>query len=104
MKTWKSTLVYCEGLALAGNSDWRLLNVKELESLADDSRYNPAIDTTFFPGTNVSVYWSSTSNAHNGLLRWGMIFLDGVVGNYYKPYVSYIRFVRRGQWLGDLVI
>ncbi|MDF1579125.1 MAG: DUF1566 domain-containing protein, partial [Desulfobulbales bacterium] len=62
---WESALAYCEGAALAGYSDWRLPNVKELESLTDDSRDNPAIDPTFFPDTYASYYWSSTSYASN---------------------------------------
>ncbi|MBI4687331.1 MAG: DUF1566 domain-containing protein [Nitrospirae bacterium] len=44
---WGSALSYCEGLPLGGKTDWRLPNVKELESLTDDTRYNdPAIDTS----------------------------------------------------------
>jgi hypothetical protein len=41
---------------LGGHSDWRLPNIKELESLTDDMRYNPAIDTTYFPNANASGY------------------------------------------------
>ena len=50
--TWEQALTYCENLTLAGDySDWRLPNRNELQSIVDYSRYNPAIDTTFFPDT-----------------------------------------------------
>ena len=35
---WPSALTYCEGLALAGHEDWRLPDVKELQSIVD---YDP---------------------------------------------------------------
>jgi hypothetical protein len=46
-RTWLNALAYCEGLNLAGRSDWRLPNIRELETLVDDSRYNPSIDPLF---------------------------------------------------------
>ncbi|MCB1161011.1 MAG: DUF1566 domain-containing protein, partial [Leptospiraceae bacterium] len=44
--TWTAAISYCEGLTLSGRSDWRLPNINELESLVDDSIYNPSINTT----------------------------------------------------------
>jgi hypothetical protein len=35
---WCAALSYCEGLTLAGSDDWRLPNVRELESLIDYGR------------------------------------------------------------------
>ena len=61
--SWGEALSYCEGLSLGGHSDWRLPNVRELESLTDDSRYYPAMDTSFFPDAHSSYYWSSTTDA-----------------------------------------
>ena len=65
--TWEQALTYCENLTLpaGGYSDWRLPNRNELQSIVDYSRYNPAIDTTFFPGTVASYYWSSTTYAYS---------------------------------------
>ena len=42
--------------AQAGTSGWRLPNVKELASLADKTRRNPAIDTTAFPATTINLF------------------------------------------------
>ena len=67
---WTSALTYAENLTLAGFSDWRLPNIKELQSLTD---YTLATATTaasavapvnrvLFPAatTPATAYWSST--------------------------------------------
>jgi hypothetical protein len=59
-RTWEEAITYCEGLELpAGQTDWRLPNVKELRSIVDNTLYHPSIDQTYFPGTSWH-YWSST--------------------------------------------
>ncbi len=72
---WIEALPYAEGATLAGHSDWRLPNVKELQSIVDytrapiSSRVEAAIDPTFSctPFVNEAgdddygYYWSSTS-------------------------------------------
>ncbi|WP_437594167.1 DUF1566 domain-containing protein [Sorangium sp. So ce1000] len=57
---WSDALAHCEGLDLAGKSDWRLPSAKELLSIVDDRRSGPAIDLEAFPGTPSDVFWSST--------------------------------------------
>ena len=94
--TWGSALSYCEGLSLGGNTDWRLPNIKELESITDDARYNPAIDTSFFPGANTSSYWSSTTYAVSPGHAWYVNFNFGNVYYYYKYSYYYVRCVRGG--------
>lgn len=96
-KTWDNALTYCEGLSLGGADDWRLPNVKELESLTDDARYNPALDTTYFPNANSSNYWSSTTYASNTLNAWYVNFANGYVYYNDKSNSSYVRCVRGGQ-------
>lgn len=69
--TWTGALSYAEGLTLAGHTDWRLPNIKELQSLVDYSlatALNPAsalapINRTMFPTatTPATAYWSSTA-------------------------------------------
>ena len=49
--------------AAAGGVPWRLPNVKELASLVDDSRVDPALDVQAFPGAPsgaASAYWTAT--------------------------------------------
>ncbi|MCX5793466.1 MAG: DUF1566 domain-containing protein, partial [Elusimicrobia bacterium] len=45
---WEGQITLCEGLSYAGFADWRLPNIKELQSIVDYSRQNPAINTTYF--------------------------------------------------------
>ena len=101
--TWDSALSYCENLRLpdnsSGNTDWRLPNIKELESLTDDTRYRPAIDTTFFPTAYASHYWSSTTGADDPYYAWVVLFSGGHVYGRNKHYFygSYVRCVRGGE-------
>jgi len=45
--TWQEALEYCENLSLAGHRNWRLPNVRELESIVDYGRHFPSIDPIF---------------------------------------------------------
>lgn len=96
--SWEEALTYCENLTLAGKSDWRLPNANELQSIVDNSRYNPTIDTTYFLGTVGADYWSSTTNAYStgytSQTAWCVFFYGGGVGDRYKTYPTYVRAVR----------
>jgi hypothetical protein len=96
---WGNALSYCQGLPLGGHYDWRLPNVKEIESLFDDSRINPAINTSYFPNVHTTRdYWASTSYAYAWAYAWGDNFYFGIFnGINDKSYSNYIRCVRGGQ-------
>ncbi|MEK7846656.1 MAG: DUF1566 domain-containing protein, partial [Nitrospinota bacterium] len=96
-RTWESAITYCEGLSLGSYTDWRLPNIKELKSIVDNTKYNPSIDTTYFPNTNSSIYWSSTTVADLTSYAWGVDFYDGYVYYDFKSYNGYVRCVRGGQ-------
>ena len=90
-RDWEEALFYAENLNLANKTDWRLPNVKELQSIVDYTRspqttdspaINPIFETTEIndPDGNIGQYpffWTSTTH------------LDGV-----NPYASgvYIAF------------
>ena len=96
--TWEQALTYCEdSLILAGYSDWRLPSKKELLSIVDYGTTNPSIDSTSFPNTNPSPYWSSVTSASNMSYAWYVSFSNGFVDNLYKSANFYVRCVRAGQ-------
>jgi len=74
---WEEALDYCESLKLGGRSDWRLPNVKELQSIVDLSRSGPAIDPVFDCGWDPFYFTSTTCVPLNHLdhawyVRFGM--------------------------------
>ena len=92
--TWSSAISYCEGLTLGGRSDWRLPNFNELGSIIDYTKSsNPTIDSTAFPNTQSSYYWSSNTYAQSTNSAWFVRFDNGYVGYDYKSGYSYVRCV-----------
>ncbi len=68
--TWENALTYADTLSVGGYIDWRLPNVKELQSICEETRYTPGIDTAFFKITNNKKYWSSTSIPNRTTQAW----------------------------------
>lgn len=59
---WENALAYAENLEFANYEDWRLPNIKELQSIVDYSGVYPAIDQNYFDiSDDDSYFWSSTS-------------------------------------------
>lgn len=61
---------------------WRLPNVRELASIVDRSRMNPAIDLVAFPATSSGWYWTSSPYAGDSVYAWAVGFDYGVVTSY----------------------
>lgn len=96
--TWAEALEYCKDLNLAGRTDWRLPNLKELSSIADLSRYSPAIYTIFEYYSVKDRYWSSTTEADYESRAMLIHFHDGGLSNGSKLEEEYyVRAVRGGQ-------
>ena len=105
--TWEQALDYCEDLNLGTRSDWRLPTIKELGSIVDLTRYNPSINTDFFPNTAASGYWSSNTRATYTDIAWQVDFgygHDELRNTKYNSY--YVRAVCTAQIVsyGDLTV
>ena len=68
--TWEQALYSADTLNFAGHSDWRVPNIKELQSINDESRINPSVNQTFFSGVTVEHFWSSTSLPNQPTKAW----------------------------------
>lgn len=67
--TWANALTTSNDLTLCGFSDWRLPNVREMESLSNVGVADGAafLNTQGFSGVESNIgYWTSTSNARPG--------------------------------------
>lgn len=60
-KEWQAAMTQCEISRLAGFEDWRLPNVKELQSIVDYSRHDPALNPVFEQQDPEGWFWSSTT-------------------------------------------
>jgi len=76
---WQSALEYCETMDFSGETDWRLPNIKELQSIVDYTRspditasaaIDPLFQTTSIINeagqTDYPYYWSSTTHVETG--------------------------------------
>lgn len=91
--TWQAALNRCNALSLATKT-WRLPNVNELRSIADYSKKNPAVNSTYFPGTLSAYYWSSTSYTQSPSNAWYVYMSDGLVNPFAsKSSTYYVRCV-----------
>ncbi len=109
--TWQEALRYCDRLDFAGNRDWRLPNVQELQSLVDWGRTGgdysdmyphpltddrAAIDPVL--GAERDFYWSGTSNTQEPQKAWFVVFWDGhSLGTQNKSEKHFVRSVRVWQ-------
>ncbi|MBH1989536.1 MAG: DUF1566 domain-containing protein, partial [Myxococcaceae bacterium] len=93
---WSSAQAYCAGLNLDGLS-WRLPNVKELSTLLDVrvAYPGPTINTTAFPSTPQSWFWTSTPySCTPPSVAWSVNFGGGSVNTYGISSANYVRCVR----------
>ncbi|MCP4757079.1 MAG: DUF1566 domain-containing protein [Proteobacteria bacterium] len=62
---WSDAISYCESIVIDGYTDWRLPNIKELQSIVDYSKQVPSLHSDFelpwtWPDPTDRIYWSST--------------------------------------------
>ncbi len=100
VRTWTEALGYCENLSLLGATDWRLPNVKELESTVDYTQ-TPLIAPVFFNGypAGYYYYWSATYGGDNGYdpyNAWTADYGYGQISPVATSETHYVRCVHGG--------
>ena len=90
-RTWADAKSYCPSVELEGTG-WRLPTSKELLTLIDYSRTNPAIDTVFV-GSSAS-YWTSSARSGPSGYAWYVGFGSGDSNNSEVGNTNRVRCVR----------
>jgi hypothetical protein len=108
-RTWDQALGDANGLQTGQHDlsdgskpgDWRLPNLRELQSLVDYGRYGPALpaDSPFtWEGLQMeSAHWSSTTGAYGSTSAWRVHFYDGFVDGGDKTSGMFVVCVRGGK-------
>ncbi|OIR24752.1 DUF1566 domain-containing protein [Bathymodiolus thermophilus thioautotrophic gill symbiont] len=96
MYNWKEALQLASNHSFASHNDWRLPNIKELNSLVARHCYSPSINLSFFPNTS-SPLWSSSPRANHSSNAW-RLHLDYGSDNYGdRNSAVFVRLVRSKQ-------
>ena len=96
-KSWSDAKAAASSMTLGSHTDWRLPTVRELLSLVDYERHDPAIDTTMFQCES-AWYWSSTPYAPSpGDYAWNVNFDNGYASWGLQSGSGFVRAVRVGQ-------
>jgi hypothetical protein len=94
--TWEQALSYADTLSLGGFNDWRVPNIKELQSINDETIINPSINTAFFTVSGPHHYWSSTSLPNQTTIAWYLDTQFGLTTYAVKTSKLYLLCVRGG--------
>jgi len=92
--TWEDALQYADTFQLAGYTDWRLPNIKELQSINDEKRGSPSINKTFFPTAITGKYFSSTTLPNQTTKAWYLDTQYGITTYQYKTVKLNVVLVR----------
>jgi len=91
--TYEEAEKFCGNLKAGKYNDWRIPTLKELSSIVDYTKYDPAILDGFSSGGSV-YYWSSTPYIGDSDKVWGINFKTGATDANGKNYTRHIRCVR----------
>jgi hypothetical protein len=100
--TWDQAVALSGATTFAGQSDWRLPNIRELQSIVDRSTSSPAINTAAFPNTPSSSFWSGSPYANYSYGAWYVYFDFGYVYSHDRSSDFSVLLVRGGQSFGLL--
>ncbi len=94
--TWEEALAYSRTIALAGKMDWRLPNIKELQSINDEKLSKPSFNKTYFTNILSGNYWSSTTLVQAQTKAWDINVDYGTISYNDKILKQNVLLVRGG--------
>ncbi|MBS4096698.1 MAG: DUF1566 domain-containing protein [Sulfuricella sp.] len=96
------TYTWIQANALSSSGGWRLPTIAELVTIVERDNVSPAINTTIFPATTPSYFWSASAYAGSSVNAWYVYFYSGDddLDSYRSG--NYVRLVRGGQSLDSL--
>jgi hypothetical protein len=94
--TWEEALIYASGLSLAGKTDWRLPNIREIQSLNNAKLFKPSFNKNYFTNVLAGNFWSSTTLVNAPARAWDINVDYGIVSYNDKTLKEYVLCVRGG--------
>ncbi|MDX8392440.1 MAG: DUF1566 domain-containing protein [Mariprofundaceae bacterium] len=99
--SWPGGLQQAEALNNGGGfatfSDWRLPNIKELNSIVEDQCVYPSINAAIFPSIDRAFYWSASPYVTDATQAWTIhIFNAAFIERHAKNRLGQVRLVRGG--------
>ncbi|MCB5272364.1 MAG: DUF1566 domain-containing protein [Candidatus Cloacimonetes bacterium] len=85
------------GGGYAGYTDWRVPNILELSTIAEQRCREPAVNDLLFPATPSAGFWSSLPSTGYDDEASVFSFKGGGNGLNYKSSLSFLRLVRGGR-------
>lgn len=98
--SWSAALQAQDDFDLAGHTDWRLPNVKELATIVEYACVDPAIRPELFPQTPSAPFWTHTPDSADidpVVLGRYIDFYDGTEFNDKPEIQRYVRLVREAD-------
>lgn len=92
--TWENALIYADSNTLGGNTDWRIPNIKELQSLSSVTFGNPSIDRSTFTNMVTGKFWSSTTLPNQTSKAWYLDTQFGITTYQFKTNRLLVLMVR----------
>ncbi len=92
---WGVDAAYSQNLLQSGG--WRMAHKSELLDITEGCNEHAAINSSVFPNTRSSNFWSGSPSANNSDSAWVMHFYFGNPSIKYHSLDNYVRLVRGGQ-------
>lgn len=96
-QTWEQAITMADNLSLGGFTDWRLPNIKELQSLNDETVIAPSVTSPYFQNLGVKKYWSSTTLPNQIAKAWYWDTQYGITTYDIKTNTNYVICIRNNS-------